>query len=174
VAGDGSELWLSDIERRAQRPAHRRRAARAQRAGWALLALVVLAALAGLLGPGPLSSATLTAPSGRLTLTYERFIRRTGQTHLELRIRTGPAHPGQARAWISARYLSGFDVEHVLPQPDGWTATGVGLLLTVRAGGPGEEVPVRVRLRPNRIGLVHGAVGVPGEEPVEFWQFVYP
>ncbi|WP_219420427.1 hypothetical protein, partial [Pseudonocardia nigra] len=41
-----------------------RRVSALQRGGWAVFALIALAALAGLIGPGPLSSATVTDPSG--------------------------------------------------------------------------------------------------------------
>lgn len=167
-----SEVQLGDAEQRAQQPIRRRRAARAHRVGWAVLALIPLAALAGLLGPGPLSRTGRSA--GLVALDYERFTRRQGDTDLVLRIRPDPARPDTAQVWISAAYLSALHVRQAVPQPATWTAADDGSVLAFPVRGPDDQVEVRIRLSPDRLGLVRGAIGVPGQEPVEFWQFVYP
>lgn len=144
-----------------------------QRFGWAVFALIVVAALAGLIGPGPLSWASARAPSGLVEVEYSRFVRHIGDSGVELRVQPDPAQPDTARVWISSEYLSGVNLQQVTPQPDTWTIVDDGVVLAFPTGGP-VPVHVRIHLRPDEIGLLRGAAGVPGQEPVEFWQFVYP
>lgn len=165
-------LELGPEERRAQDSRHRRRAVRVRRAGWAAFALLIAAALAGLLGPGPLSWTSRSSAAGDVAVEYERFSRYTGDTIL--RVRIGPVRGGAARLWISDEYLSAVDIQQVVPEPTAWTATGGGVVLSFPVGGRDDRVDARIRLSLTRIGLVRGEVGLPGREPVEFWQFVYP
>jgi hypothetical protein len=142
--------------------------------GWVSFALIVIAALAGLFGPGPLSWADRSTSSGLVELQYDRFVRYMGDTTLELRIRPDPAEPRTARVWISNDYLSGLNMEQVLPQPDVWTATNDGVMLTYPVSGPDDRVIVELRAYPDRVGPLRGALGVSVREPIRFWQFVYP
>jgi hypothetical protein len=150
-----------------------RRSAVVQRSGWSVLALIVLAALVGMIGPGPLSTATHTDPSGLVELRYERFTRHQGQSTLQLQVSPDPARPGTARIWLSGDYLAAVQVQQIWPQPETWTGTGTGTVLTFPVHGAG-PVSVEVLLNPDQMGLVQGAVGAPGRQPVRFWQFVYP
>lgn len=167
-----SEVPLSEAERRAQEPARRRRAVRMHRIGRLTLVLIALAALAGLLGPGPLNRTSRSA--GPVEFGYDRFTRYRGNGALEVRIRPDPARSGTAQVWISAEYLAAMDVQQVVPWPAAWTAAADGSVLAFPVREPQERVEVQVRVRPDRIGLVRGAIGAPGEDPTEFWQFVYP
>ena len=173
MAGE-PEVQFDRYERRAQRPQSWRRAAKARRVGWVSFALIVIAALAGLFGPGPLSWADRSTSSGLIELQYDRFVRYMGDTTLELRIRPDPAEPRTARVWISNDYLSGLNMEQVLPQPDVWTATNDGVMLTYPVSGPDDRVIVELRAYPDRVGPLRGALGVSVREPIRFWQFVYP
>lgn len=147
------------------------RTAALQRGAWVVFALIALAALAGLIGPGPLSSATATDPSGLVQLDYDRFTRNQGDTSMELQV--APAQPDVAEVWISTEFLSGVQVQQVRPEPDTWTAANGGDVLTFLVDGT-DPVTVEMQVRPDHIGLLRGAIGVPGGEPVEFWQFGYP
>jgi hypothetical protein len=168
-----SKLQFSDDEERAQQPRYQRRAFVAQRVGWAVFALIVVAALAGLLGPGPLSWASATAPSGLVEVEYSRFVRDVGDSNVELRVQPDPAQPDTARVWISSEYLSSLNLQQVTPEPDTWTAVDEGVVLAFPTSGP-DPVTVQIHMRPDELGLLRGTVGAPGQEPVEFWQFVYP
>lgn len=161
---------LGEQERRRQEWDRQVLAAAGRRAGWAVFGLVLAAALAGLLGPGPLSWSS--ASGERVGIAYERFARRLGDTSLEVTVRPGPDAPGTARLWIAGDYLRELDVEQVTPQPGSWTATDGGVVLTFPVTG--EEAEVSIRISPDHIGPLSGAVGVPGGEPARFWQFVYP
>lgn len=167
------ELELYGGEQHGRRPGHGHRIMVAQRIGWAGLVLIAVAALAGLFGPGPLSWATQSGASGLVQLEYERFARRIGDTSLQLQVRPDPAQPGTARVWISSEYLSGVQVRQVQPEPDSWIGVDRGVVLAFPVSGP-DPITVQLQIRPDQIGLLRGAVGAPGREPVEFWQFVYP
>lgn len=169
----GPDLEFAPSEQRAQRPGRQHRVAVAQRIGWVVLVLIVLGAIAGLFGPGPLSTVTHTTPSGLVQLEHERFARHIADTSLQLRVRPDPAQPGTAQVWISSEYLSAVQVQGVQPEPDSWTGVGGGVVLAFPVSGQ-EPITVSLQIRPDEIGLLRGAVGAPGREPVEFWQFGYP
>jgi hypothetical protein len=169
-----SAVQFTDDEERAQQPGPQRRALVFQRVGWAVFALIIVAALAGLLGPGPLSWTSATTPAGLVEVEYSRFVRHVADTSVELRVQPDPAQPSTARVWISTAYLSALNVQQVTPQPDTWTAMGDGVELTFPAAAGPDPVTVQLEIRPDDLWLVRGAVGAPGQEPVEFWQFVYP
>lgn len=168
-----SRLQLTALEEGAQQPGQQRLVLAGQRFSWAVFALIVAAALAGLLGPGPLSWASAQAPSGLVEVEYSRFVRYIGDSTVELHVRPGPAASDTARVWISSEYLSGVNLQQVTPRPDTWATVDEGVVLSYPTGGS-ETVHVRIHLRPDEIGLLRGAVGVPGQVRVEFWQFVYP
>lgn len=154
------------------RTAHDSSAVR-QRVAWAVLALVLVAGLAGLLGPGPLSWASAATPDGLVEVGHSRFVRHIADTSLELRVLPDPRQPGTARVWISSEYLAAVNVQQVTPEPDTWTAMGGGVELAFPADGP-DPVTVQIEIRPDDLFLLRGAIGVPGRQPVEFWQFVHP
>jgi hypothetical protein len=168
------DLQLNEIERHAQTRAHLRRALMVRRVGRAVLALILAAAVCGLLGPGPLSEADVSSPSGLVRMEYQRFARHVADTSVQLTVRPDPAEPEAARVWISAQYLSALNVQQVVPEPDSWTTVDDGVVLTFPVGGPDDRVVVQMQVRAEAIGLVRGAVGVPGREPAGFWQLVYP
>jgi hypothetical protein len=172
--GVDGDLQLDETERRAQTGPFRRRALVVRRVGRTVLALIVAAALFGLLGPGPLSAAEIAAPSGLVRLEYQRFTRHVADTSLQLTLSADPSRPDTAAVWISREYLSSLNVQQVVPEPESWTAAGAGVVLTFPVSSPADRVLVQLQVRADEIGLVHGSVGVPGQEPVTFWQLVHP
>jgi len=98
-------LQLGDLEWRQQEPGRRRRAHAAQLAGWAVVAALLVAGLAGLAGPGPLSTATASAPL--VVVSYERFARQQGVTTLDVTVRSDPAEPQVARLWLPKDHAAG-------------------------------------------------------------------
>lgn len=146
----------------------------AERAGWALMGMVVLAGLLGLLGNGPLSAATERDPSGRLALSYQRFARNLGRTTLALQLAPEAAAAGVARVRFSQAYLRAVQVESVTPEPSSVSVEGGEVVYEFALPPAGQPVGVRMDLRPDRIGLQRGTVGLEGAEPLRFWQFTYP
>ncbi|MFO7252799.1 MAG: hypothetical protein DIU60_018835 [Actinomycetes bacterium] len=163
-------LQLGDLEWRQQEPGRRRRAHAAQLAGWAVVAALLVAGLAGLAGPGPLSTATASAPL--VVVSYERFARQQGVTTLDVTVRSDPAEPQVARLWLAKDYVAGVRVRTVVPQPDSWIAVRDGVVLTFPAVHG--VAAVQVTVSPQRAGLLRGALGAPDRRPAGFWQFVYP
>lgn len=106
-------------------------------------------------------------------LEYERFTRHIADTSLQLQIQPEPAQPGVAQVWISSEYLPGIQLQQVQPEPDSWTAMDGGVVLAFPAKGTA-PVLVQLQIRPDQPGTLRGAAGLPGREPIEFWQFVYP
>lgn len=125
------------------------------------------------MGPGPLSRTTTSDSSGLLLLTYDRFTRHVADTTLQFQVSPAPTRPGMAQLWISSEYLSSVQVQQVQPEPQSWVGVGSGVLLTfpVRVA---ESITVQLQIRPDQIGMLPGTAGVPGQQPVRFWQFAYP
>jgi hypothetical protein len=87
-----------------------------QRVGWLIMALAIALGLFGLLGPGPLSSRTLTSTDGTFRLEYNRFERH--QALSSLRLRFEASDQTRARVWISNLFLENVKLESVVPPPE--------------------------------------------------------
>jgi hypothetical protein len=153
---------------------------RIERVAWSVMALLLVAALAGAFGNGPLSWREAGEPGGQLRLDYERFIRNQSPVLLRLRVGPGAADAdGRVRLWISRRYLEGFKVEQLTPEPEWVEAAPDRTIFVVRLAEPAEPSVVIARLEAETVGSVKAVVGlesaVGGEGArVEFSQFVYP
>src|SRR5690349_6153069 len=143
-----------------------RRFRRVQTVAWRVLALVPIAAVAGLFGGGLFSQ--VTARGAGVTVSYDRFGRRSVDTHLQvtiMRARTPVA------VSISREFLDGYDMSEIRPQPQRVTASADRLTFTF-AALPGASV--RFTLQPRRLGSGSGTVTVTGSQPVHLHQLVYP
>ena len=143
-----------------------RRFERVQKVAWRLLALLPVAAVAGLFGGGVFSQ--VTARGAGVTLSYDRFGRRSVDTKLQvtvLRARTPVA------VSISRGFLDGYDVSEVRPQPQRVTVSAGRLTFTF-AALPGASMSFT--LQPRRLGSGSGTVSVTGSPPVRLHQFIYP
>lgn len=142
---------------------------RFQRIAWLLLALVVLGGLLGLWGGGPLSGA-VAAGSG-LRLEYSRFARLGADTTLAWDLR--PARGERAELRLSREYLRDVELQKIFPAVR--SATPSGRWVAFRFDGPaGEPLLVTATLRPRRAGLLAGEAAAGSQEPLRFWQWVYP
>src|SRR3954454_9663183 len=143
-----------------------RRFRRVQTVAWRVLALVPIAAVAGLFGGGLFSQ--VTAGGAGVTVSYDRFGRRSVDTRLRVTIMR--ARPPVAVS-ISRAFLDGYDVSEVRPQPAHVTAYADRLVFTF-AALPGASASFT--LQPQRIGARSGTLTVAGARPVELHQLVYP
>jgi hypothetical protein len=143
-----------------------RRFQRVQTLAWRVLALVPVAAVLGLFGGGLFSQAT--AGGAGVTVSYDRFGRRSVDTQLQVTVTR--ARPPVAVS-ISSGFLDGYDVSEVRPQPERVTAYRDRLVF-VFAALPGASVSFTVQ--PQRLGSSSGTVAVAGSRPVEVHQLVYP
>jgi hypothetical protein len=145
-----------------------------RRVAWALMAGIVLAGLAGLFGTGPLSHATTGDPSSPLRLEYGRFERFTTPSHMKLHLGPSATAGREARIWISREYLQGLQLESVIPEPREVLAGADRLVVVFPLAEPGRGTSIDLEFKPQRIGPVHGRVGLDGGPSVAFHQLVYP
>ena len=143
-----------------------RRFGRVQKVAWRVLALLPVAAVAGLFGGGLFSQ--VTAGAAGATVSYDRFGRRSVDTHLEVTVMRARRPVAVS---ISRGYLEGYDVSEVRPQPEDVTAYADRLVFAF-AALPGASVSFT--LQPRRLGSSGGTVTVAGSRPVHLRQLVYP
>jgi hypothetical protein len=143
-----------------------RRFQRVQTVAWRLLALLPVAALAGLFGGGLFSQ--VTAGGNGVTVSYDRFGRRSVDTSLQVTVTRGRP---PVTVSISRGFLEGYDLSEVRPRPEHVTAHADRLAFTF-AALPGASVSFT--LQPQHIGSSSGTVTVAGSRPVDLHQFVYP
>lgn len=145
--------------------AFERRWHRVQRVGRALVGIALLAAIAGVFGTGPLAHATASA--GSVQVDYDRFLRTTQSTHIQISSGSGGGPP---RVTIDQGYLSALDLSDVSPQPDSETARGTRLVLSYQGSLPAQ---IQIGLTPKTIGVHTAAIEV-GATAVRFRQVVWP
>jgi len=143
-----------------------RRFRRIQTVAWRVLALLPVAAVAGLFGGGLFSQ--VTAGAAGMTVSYDRFGRRSVDTQLQVTLMR--ARPPVAVS-ISRGFLDGYDVSEVRPRPEHVTAYADRLVFAF-AALPGASVSFT--LQPRKLGSSSGSVTVPGSRPVHLHQLVYP
>ena len=142
-----------------------------QRIAWAAMAVLVVLALLGMFSVGPLSWSTVSDPSGRLEVEYDRFARSGATTTMALRI------AAEAGAEVAVRFnpefMRDFTVETVQPEPAEVRSGSDGVELTFRASGAGPVVAY-LSVRPEGIGLVRSEVALRASQPASLTQFIYP
>lgn len=149
-----------------------RREWRFQFIGWLLMSLPIVAALLGLMGSGPLSDATATAPDSSLQVEYHRFLHRHNPGQITLHLRQSP--PQKARIWISHSLLHGMKLEETTPRAETVEAGASGDYLTFLTDGTGGPMTIKLYIDPEAIGWLSASAKLDGEPAVEFGQFIYP
>jgi hypothetical protein len=144
-----------------------RRWHRVQRVGRAILGLGLLAAVLGIFGTGPLASATARPAGGAFSIDYDRFLRTTQSTTLQISVQgvRGPATVAVAQQFLDASSLA-----DVSPQPDSETARGDRVVLSYQGRLPDD---IELQLAPQTIGVHRATVWVAGT-PVSFRQVTWP
>jgi hypothetical protein len=146
---------------------------RIQRVGWAVMLVIVLLALGGLFGRGPAGETVAGDSHGPLWVAYERFGRY--QSSSIVHIHLGPVStPGPRQVWISNRYLSGIEIQHILPEPVATKISDDGLLFEIGAAGKEEAGILTLYLQFQQVGPLRGDFRSPGSTPIRISQFVYP
>jgi len=140
------------------------------------MALVLVAALLGLLGPGLLSNgASADSPQAQLGVKeYERFLRFMKPTTLRVGLEPGALTQREARVWLDRQYIESVQIQHVTPEPESVEAGPDRLTYVFNIEDPDQSTAFSFDLQPQKMGLLEGRVGLEGEEPVSFNQFVYP
>jgi hypothetical protein len=157
---------------------HERLSWRIQRAGWAVMGLIVAAALAGVLGSGPLSRSTASAPSG-VQLAYERFGRYQDPQTLTLRLPAGLTTGDRLRVSISRAFLDHSKIEAVVPQPEAQDLGDGRIVYVFRVTDRAAPMTVSFVIVPQQIGAQPGVVRVEGpgdggRAEIRFTRWTYP
>jgi hypothetical protein len=140
---------------------------RVQRVGRVILLIGLAAAVLGIFGTGPLASATATAPGGTSSVDYDRFLRTTQST--DLQISTQASH-GPATVAVAQSYLDTTPITTVSPQPDSETARGDRVVFTWQGSLPDQ---IELQVAPQTIGVHRATIWVAGT-PVRFRQVTWP
>ena len=139
-----------------------------QRVGRVLFLVLFAAAIAGIFGTGPVSHATASGPGGAFSVEYDRFLRTTQSSALQVSPSTRQGGAGDIA--IASSYADAIDISDVTPQPDSETATGDRIVLSYQDRLPAQ---VQVSVFPQTIGIHRATVWVRGR-PVSFHQVVWP
>lgn len=147
---------------------------RVERVGWVVMALVVLLGLLGFWGSGVLSTVTTTSADGRLSVSYERFVRTIGQTSIVVHADRGSARGGTLQLSVDQPCLASYQVQSMQPEPTVTTAVGDRLVFEFPAGAD-SELTLRLDVRPSdTTGLQECSFGVGTSPQVRTWHWVHP
>lgn len=145
-----------------------------QRVGRILLVLLLVAAVLGAFGPGIFNRATLGAEGAAWRMEYPRTGRINSAFNLTVRLDPEATRTGTTRLWLGQGYLDDVVVETVHPRPANMELAAGGVVYTFPTTTPGQPGTVTLEVRAQRFGSLAGEVGLEGQTPQRFRQFIYP
>jgi hypothetical protein len=148
-----------------------RRVWKFERMGWGLLLIIVGLTLAGLFSKGPLSDMRRQTPDGRLHIEYQRFSRNGAQDDVIIAARGAPDQ--MLYVVIGSRWLEGFSIDALNPQPAPLKSEGRDLVIPMLADAHGAAT-LYLTLRSNGVGRYEGYVRLRGGESLTLSKFIYP
>lgn len=134
-----------------------RRTWRAQRIGWVVMLLVVVAALRGAFGHGPLAAGHTGTTDG-VRVTWDRIARHQAPTELSVHFDEQAVRGGKAQLALSTRLIQSVDLQFITPEPSAEMVHGMDVVYTFNISRPPAEV--RFSLKPDRMGMLRGTVGL--------------
>jgi hypothetical protein len=155
--------------------AFQRRSWKVQRIVWVLMFLLIVAALLGLLGgSGAFSTTTVGHESGPFRIQYQRFGRFETSSLLRVILTEGNSAEGQVEITVNQEYLDSFEISQVTPPPEIVMAGQQYLTYLFRLRDSQARGALVFCLKPNRIGLLHGEIGLDQFQRIQFTQLIYP
>lgn len=145
-----------------------------QRMGWGIMALAILSILLGLTGRGPLSNASAGQTGAPLRLEYERFGRYEAPTSLRIHLGSTLAKTDKIRLWISRDYMEKVRIDHVSPEQESVKAQPDKFVYEFELSSPQSPTIITIRLKPQKVGILKGQVGVEKARTLSFQHFIYP
>ncbi len=145
-----------------------------QRIGWVILSLIMGAAFLGLLGEGPFSAATAGEDGAPFQVQYGRFVRHRGRVQMEFKLQPGAVQGGEARVWVDREYLSGVELQNVMPQPDSVEAGPDRYVYVFKLSEPGAATGIIFDLMPVQNGIRNVRVGLEDGPELSFTQVIWP
>lgn len=146
----------------------------AERISWGVLVVLLLLAIAGLFANGPLSQATATDASGRVSVEYDRFARHGATARVTIGV--APQAAGDILLRLNDAIPRGFTIETVSPHPAESRISGTGLEWLFRAADMTvARFTVHVTLRAEQLGSVPAEIGLSHDTaPAKLRFFIYP
>jgi hypothetical protein len=145
-----------------------------ERIGWLAMFLIVLAALAGLIGNGPLSSDSAAAQDESLTVEYDRFQHYHHQETLTVRIAGEAAGQNEVRLWFDQKFLSEIEIKRISPEPSDALVGNGRHVFVFPVADQGKSTEIIFHFEPDKIGAIHGHLGIEDRDDVQFVLFTYP
>ncbi len=157
-----------------QDPDFQRREWKMQRVGRVVLLAIILATLVGVFGAGPISTATVRSPDGRLEVAYNRMARHAAPDPLRIRLAPGTAVDSLVDLWIDQRYVHGLVVRELSPEPIQMRAGEERLIYRFRIADPSRAADIVIHADADKLWLRRGAIGLVNGDSVRLRQFVFP
>ena len=151
-----------------------RREWRAQRIGRGVLFVIVLAALAGVFGGGPLATASVRTPDGRLRVEYDRIARHGAPTPLRVHVAPPASGDSVIGVWIDQAYMHGVILRGISPEPTEGQAGDQRLVYRFRLSDPSRAADIIFQVDGHELWSRHGAMGLVNGDSVRLRQFVLP
>jgi hypothetical protein len=139
-----------------------------QRIGFVLFLVMFVAAAVGIFGTGPVAHATASGPAGAFSVEYDRFLRSTQSSSLQISPSTQQGGGGDIA--LASSYADAIDISDVSPQPDSETATSDRIVLSYQSRLPAQ---VQIGLAPKTVGIHRATIWV-RDRPLSFRQVVWP
>lgn len=168
---DKADEWRSRSHPIKEDMRYQRAIWRVERIGWCILSLIVALALLGAFSNGPLSSTSAVSPSGKLHVEYDRFGRNGAMTAIAIRMEAAPGPDIPIR--IGREFLNAFTIQSIKPTPRSESSEAGAIHMHFEAS-PGLPLTIRLSAQSDGLGFVTGEIGLLGEQPVRFTQFIYP
>jgi hypothetical protein len=145
-----------------------------QRVAWVFWFLIIVAALAGLLGPGPLSSATVESADKALAVNFQRFLHYHNPTEINLQLTKRGGLQDSAEVFIDHALLDRIEVRRIEPEPvdSRISEAGVTHVFSIPPGAASGQITYWVNFE--KYGKATGRMKLDGRSDVTLQQFVFP
>lgn len=143
------------------------------RVGWVLIPLFLLLAALGLLGPGWLSSTTLTAGDGELRVRVERVGHRFSETDMTITVAAEQARQGQFLVDIDRELALALEIQEITPSPAVVEVVDGAFRYTFPQRQARADLHVRIGYRPVELWRQNGTVSIPGGPSVDIHTFTF-
>ncbi len=141
-----------------------------ERAVWIVFALLIVLDLAGLFGRGPIADAALANPA--MTIHYERIERSGTPSMLHIDFAPSAIHQGKLQLFVSESVVNKLGAQRIIPSPESSAVGNGGITYTF----PATMAPAAVAfaLQPDRPGVAHFDLQVPGAPPAQSTVYIVP
>jgi hypothetical protein len=141
--------------------------------GWIVIFAVVLLAAAGGFGGAPWTRLSASSPDQQLQLEYDGLWRMNAPMTLTLELSTAP-DTGSLRIAMNRTYLENVRIDWILPEPHLVFGSADRVSFHFIGAPESPSSAVDFSLTPLVAGMLHAEIGIEGQQPIRFRQFIYP